>query len=221
MTKKLVILLSIAMTGMVYTVFIAWIMLNVQAEVQEARQSGYELAQSTREQEVVTIGNYYFEMPLYLQTDPIWKDTGYSEGTIETYGCGLTDLAMMLTKLLGFPVYPNDLVKHQDMFLEADVNNPDAMCRWASDAYHLTWSGERWGFEENIDQMLSEGYIVMCSMQGKLGDREYEGHVILVYGIVDGCYLVRDPADGDNSVRLFRMEDFSGVTWGALNGLKV
>lgn len=220
MTKRLAILLSIAITGMVYTVFIAWMLLNVQGEVEKARQSGYELAESVREDTVI-VGNYYFEMPLYLQTDPIWKDTGYSEGTIETYGCGLTDLAMMLTKLLGFPVYPNDLVRHQDAFLEAGVNNPDAMCRWASDTYHLIWSGERWGFEENINQMLSEGYLVMCSMQGKLGEREYDGHVILVYGIVDGCYLVRDPADGANSVRLFRMDDFSGVTWGALNGLKV
>ena len=219
MTKRLAILLSIAITGMVYTVFIAWMLLNVQGEVEKARQSGYELAESVREDTAI-VGNYYFEMPLYLQTDPIWKDTGYSEGTIETYGCGLTDLAMMLTKLLGFPVYPNDLARHQNMFLEAGVNNPDAMCKWASDTYHLTWSGEVWGFEDNIDRLLSEGYLVMCSMQGKLGDREYEGHVVLVYGIVDGCYLVRDPADGANSVRLFTPDELSEVAWGALNGLK-
>lgn len=160
-------------------------------------------------------------MPMHLQTDPQWSDISYSTGTIKSHGCGLCCLSMMVSCLTGEEVYPTDLVSHQDEFLQADVNNPDAMCKWASEAYGLEWSGERWSFNENIDKMLDAGYVVMCSMEGKLGESDYGGHVVLVYGMVNDGYIIRDPDNAENSVHVFTEEELSDVTWGSLNGLRV
>lgn len=160
-------------------------------------------------------------MPVHLQIDPQWSNTSYSTGTIESHGCGLCCLSMMVSYLEGREVYPTDLVLYQDQFLQAEVNDQDAMCKWASEAYGLEWSGEQWGFNEHIDEMLNAGYVVMCGMEGKLGDSEYEGHVVLVYGKVDGGYLIRDPDSAENSVHVFSEEELSEVTWGSLNGLRV
>lgn len=160
-------------------------------------------------------------MPIHLQIDPQWSNTSYSTGTIESHGCGLCCLSMMVSYLEGREVYPTDLIPHQDKFLQAEVNDQDAMCKWASEAYGLEWSGEQWSFNEHIDEMLNAGYVVMCGMEGKLGDSEYEGHVVLVYGKTEDGYLIRDPDSAENSVHVFSDEELSEVTWGSLNGLKV
>ncbi len=159
-------------------------------------------------------------MPVYLQIDPQWSSTSYSTGTIESHGCGLCCLSMMASCLKGVGVYPTDLVPYQDQFLQAGVNDQDAMCKWASVAYGLEWSGEQWGFNEHIGEMLDEGYVVMCGMEGKLGDSEYEGHVVLVYGKTEDGYLIRDPGSAENSVHVFSDEELSDVTWSSLNGLR-
>lgn len=221
LSRRWAIALWVAVTAAVYTALMLYTLYVCVNDCNSAYRRGFESAQQAREQSAMVEDKFFVNVPLQLQTDPLWKDTTYSTGTIETHGCGLTVLSMMLTRLLGVPVYPNDLVEHEDAFIEAEVNNPDAMCRWAASTYKLTWSGERWGFKDNIDGMLADGYLVMCSMQGRIGERDYEGHVVLVYGIVDGCYLIRDPADGDNSVHLFTPAELDGVTWGALNGLKL
>lgn len=160
-------------------------------------------------------------MPVHLQIDPQWRNTSYSTGTIESHGCGLCCLSMMVSYLDGREVYPTDLVQYQDKFLQANVNDQDAMCKWVSEAYCLEWSGEQWGFNEHIDEMLDAGYVVMCGMEGKLGDSEYEGHVVLVYGKTEDGYLIRDPDSAENSVHVFSAEELSDVTWGSLNGLRV
>lgn len=160
-------------------------------------------------------------MPVHLQIDPQWSNTSYSTGTIESHGCGLCCLSMMVSYLEGEEVYPTDLVGYQDKFLQGEVNDQDAMCKWASDKYGLEWSGEQWGFNEHIDEMLDAGYVVMCGMEGKLGDHEYGGHVVLVYGRTGDGYLIRDPDSAGNSVHVFTNEELSEVIWGSLNGLKV
>lgn len=160
-------------------------------------------------------------MPMHLQIDPQWSNTSYSTGTIESHGCGLCCLSMMVSYLEGREVYPSSLVAYQDSFLQADVNDQDAMCRWASETYGFQWSGEQWGFNDSIDELLDAGYVVMCGMEGKLGDSEYEGHVVLVYGKTEDGYLIRDPDSAENSVNVFTEEELSDVTWGSLNGLRV
>ena len=203
-----------------------WLMLVVYAIAQSNDAydrgffNGYDAGSDASVQAVIEDREVDY-MPVHLQIDPQWSNTSYSTGTIESHGCGLCCLSMMVSYFEGGEVYPTDLVLYQDQFLQAEVNDQDAMCKWASEAYGLEWSGEQWGFNEHIDEMLNAGYVVMCGMEGKLGDSEYEGHVVLVYGKVDGGYLIRDPDSAENSVHVFSDEELSEVTWGSLNGLRV
>lgn len=203
-----------------------WLMLvfNVIAQSNDAYNRGFFKgydARSDASAQVVIEDRAADYMPVHLQIDPQWSNTSYSTGTIESHGCGLCCLSMMVSYLEGREIYPVDLVLYQDKFLQAEVNDQDAICKWASEAYGLEWSGEQWGFNEHIDEMLDAGYVVMCGMEGKLGDSEYDGHVVLVYGKTEDGYLIRDPDSAENSVHVFSDEELSEVTWGSLNGLKV
>ena len=182
--------------------------------------NGYDAGTDAVSQMVVEDKSVSY-MPMHLQIDPQWSDTGYSTGTIESHGCGLCCLSMMVSYLDGREVYPTDLLPYQDQFLQAEVNDQDAMCRWASETYGFQWSGEQWGFNDSIDELLDAGYVVMCGMEGKLGDSEYEGHVVLVYGKTEDGYLIRDPDSAENSAHVFTEEELSEVIWGSLNGLRV
>lgn len=200
------------------------LLVSVMSQVNEATESsfmdGYSAGVDDASQLVVEDQKTSY-MPMHLQIDPQWSNIDYSTGTIESHGCGLCCLSMMVSYLEGREVYPSSLVTCQDSFLQADVNDQDAMCKWASDTYGFQWSGEQWGFEDSIDELLDEGYIVMCGMEGKLGDSEYDGHVVLVYGKTEDGYLIRDPDSAENSVHVFTDEELSDVTWSSLNGLKV
>ncbi len=203
-----------------------WLMLVFSAIVQANDAydrgffDGYDAGTDAVSQMVVEDKSASY-MPMHLQIDPQWSNTSYSTGTIESHGCGLCCLSMMVSYLEGREVYPSSLVTYQDSFLQADVNDQDAMCRWASETYGFQWSGEQWGFNDSIDELLDAGYVVMCGMEGKLGDSEYEGHVVLVYGKTEDGYLIRDPDSAENSVHVFTEEELSEVTWGSLNGLRV
>lgn len=186
----------------------------------EGFSDGYD-AKASEVPDVIVKDKAVSYMPLHLQIDPQWSSTGYSTGTIKTHGCGLCCLSMMVSYLKCDEVYPTSLVAYQDKFLQGEVNDQDAMCKWAAKTYSLKWSGELWGFDEHIDEMLNAGYVVMCGMEGKLGDSEYSGHVVLVYGKVGDGYLIRDPDSAKNSVHVFTKEELSEVIWGSLNGLKV
>lgn len=200
------------------------LLVSVVSQVNEATDSsfmdGYSAGVDDASQLVVEDQKMSY-MPMHLQIDPQWSNIDYSTGTIESHGCGLCCLSMMVSYLEGREVYPSSLVTYQDSFLQADVNDQDAMCKWASETYGFQWSGEQWGFNDSIDELLDAGYVVMCGMEGKLGDSEYEGHVVLVYGKTEDGYLIRDPDSAENSVHVFTDEELSDVIWGSLNGLKV
>lgn len=214
------VLLAVCAVSVLWLMLVIYVIVQCNGAYDRGFFKGYD-ARKDASVQVVVEDRVVDYMPVHLQIDQQWSNTSYSTGTIESHGCGLCCLSMMVSYLEGREVYPTDLVLYQDQFLQAEVNDQDAMCRWASEAYDLEWSGEQWGFNEYIDEMLDAGYVVMCGMEGKLGDSEYEGHVVLVYGKVDEGYLIRDPDSAENSVHVFSDEELSDVTWGSLNGLRV
>lgn len=160
------------------------------------------------------------QVPLYLQTDPQWSGEQYSSGTIESHGCGLVSAAIAASYLLDEDVTPDILSKSAgDAFLSNGLNDSDAICRWLSEHYGLQWTGEKWLLQDAV-QMLDEGYVVLASMKGQLGDENYGGHVVLLYEHTDDdCFYLRDPFSGDNSVRKFSRQEIEQVDWGSFNGL--
>lgn len=159
-------------------------------------------------------------VPLYLQTDPQWSSVSYSTGTIESHGCGLVSAAIATSYLTGECITPDLLSESAgDVFLSSGLNDSDAICRWLSEHYGFQWSGEKWLLQDAI-QMLDEGYVVLASMEGQLGEENYGGHIVLLYEHTDDdCFYLRDPFSGDNSVRKFSRQEIEQVDWGSFNGL--
>lgn len=159
-------------------------------------------------------------IPLYLQTDPQWSSESYSSGTIESHGCGLVSAAVAVSYLSGERITPDLLsMSAGDAFLSGGLNDSDAICRWLSEHYSLQWSGEKWLLQDAV-QMLDEGYMVLASMEGQLGEENYGGHIVLLYEHTDDdCFYLRDPFSGDNSVRKFSRQEIEQVDWGSFNGL--
>lgn len=159
-------------------------------------------------------------VPLYLQTDPQWSGSQYSSGTIESHGCGLVSAAIATSYLTGECITPDLLLMLAgDAFLSSGLNDSDAICRWLSEHYGFQWSGEKWLLQDAI-QMLDEGYVVLASMEGQLGEENYGGHIVLLYEHTDDdCFYLRDPFSGDNSVRKFSRQEIEQVDWGSFNGL--
>lgn len=160
------------------------------------------------------------QVPLYLQTDPQWSGDQYSSGTIESHGCGLVSAAIATSYLLDEDITPDLLsISAGDAFLSSGLNDSDAICRWLSEHYGFKWSGEKWLLQDAV-QMLDEGYVVLASMEGQLGEENYGGHIVLLYEHTDDdCFYLRDPFSGDNSVRKFSRQEIEQVDWGSFNGL--
>lgn len=159
-------------------------------------------------------------VPLYMQGDPAWSERHYAAGTIGTHGCGLTCGAMAVTYLTGNTVTPDQLADASgDAFVTNGVNDPAKICYWMQYAYDLQYSGEKKTIDECID-LLDQGYLVIAGLSGNFGGRYYDGHDVLIYAKVDSGYLVRDPDDGENSIRLFTEEELRQVSWIAFNGVK-
>lgn len=203
-----------------------WLMLDHAGqdaqELAEVRERGRQEAQ---EQIVldrpVPEGNW---MPLWLQADPQWADTPYSDGTIETYGCGLTCAAMAIKYMTVQDVTPLALsgVVGEECLTDR-VNDMAKFCEWIVanyPAYGIEYSGKVWRIEDALS-MVDDGWVVMAGMEGPLGDRSYGGHVILIWDVdEDGNYWVRDPDDAANSERPWTREELEAVTWGSFNGLR-
>lgn len=159
-------------------------------------------------------------VPLYLQTDTQWSSVSYSTGTIESHGCGLVSAAIATSYLTGECITPDLLSESAgDAFLSSGLNDSDSICRWLSEHYGFQWSGEKWLLQDAV-QMLDEGYVVLASMKGQLGEENYGGHIVLLYEHTDDdCFYLRDPFSGDNSVRKFSRQEIEQVDWGSFNGL--
>ena len=159
-------------------------------------------------------------VPLYLQTDPQWSGDQYSYGTIESHGCGLVSAAIATSYLSGEDITPDILSEAAgDAFLSNGLNDSDVICRWLSEHHGLQWSGEKWLLQDAV-QMLDDGFVVLASMKGQLGEENYGGHIVLLYEHTDDdCFYLRDPFSGDNSVRKFSRQEIEQVDWGSFNGL--
>lgn len=165
-------------------------------------------------------------MPLYLQTDPQWADEGYSDGTIGTYGCGLTACAMATTYLTGDRVTPGYLADRVgESCLTDRVNDMGKFSKWMVQTYRSTSTpveaGEtQWALADALP-FLDRGYVLMAGLSGRLGERSYGGHIVLIWGKTeDGEYLVRDPASGKNSEHLFALEELKRADWGAFRPVR-
>lgn len=213
-------LLLIAFVFLFGAVPASFINLASDEEVAVAYDNGFEAGVDSVPAVVYDEPAKYRSVPLYLQTDQQWSGDQYSSGTIESHGCGLVSAAIAASYLLDEDITPDLLsMSAGDAFLSSGLNDSDVICRWLSGHYGFQWSGEKWLLQDAI-QMLDEGYVVLASMEGQLGDENYGGHIVLLYEHTDDdCFYLRDPFSGDNSVRKFSRQEIEQVDWGSFNGL--
>lgn len=161
-------------------------------------------------------------MPLFLQKDSQWSDVVYSDGTIGTYGCGLTAAAMAVNYLTTDHITPSDLLsKVGESCLSDRVNDMSKFTSWLTEHYAgLGRLDTFWGIDDAL-KYVDEGWLVFGGMGGSLGDRTYGGHIILIWkSNGDGTYLIRDSDDGSNSIKAWTRDELEEVEWGSFNAIK-
>ena len=160
-------------------------------------------------------------MPLFLQKDPQWASYVYSDGTIGTYGCGLTCAAMALSYENGVTVTPDLLASLiGDACLTDRVNDMAKFTQVLHDRYRFERVETFWSIAEALDY-VDDGWIVFAGVSGTLGEREYGSHVVMIWKKNDnGAYAMRDPDDGANSIKTWTREELEAVGFGSFNALR-
>lgn len=161
-------------------------------------------------------------MPLLLQKDQQWADVAYSDGTIGTYGCGLTAATMAADYLTSDDVTPDALLAHVgESCLTDRVNDMSKFTVWLSEHYSgLERLNTFWDLRGAL-KLVDDGWIVFAGMSGELGARTYGSHVVMIWRADDdGTYLIRDPDDGDNSVHSWTVDELHAVGWGSFNAIR-
>ena len=149
------------------------------------------------------------ELPLFLQWDDRWGYAAYGDSNVALSGCAPTCVSMVAVALTG------------------DENaSPDKVAAYAASAgYYLSGSGTSWSFmtegsrhfgikgeelcldEYVIKNKLDAGHPIICSM--KPGDFTTAGHFIVLAGVRDGKFIVRDPNSRRRSEVLWTYERLS------------
>lgn len=160
-------------------------------------------------------------MPLFLQKDPQWSDAPYSDGTIGTYGCGLTSAAMALSYLNGKDVTPDLLAAFVgESCLTDRVNDMAKFSAYLSKTYNFQARETFWGTPDAL-KAVDDGWIVFAGVTGGLGDRHYGSHVVMIWRANgDGTYFLRDPDDGANSIKTWTAEELEAVTFTQFDAIK-
>lgn len=152
----------------------------------------------------------------YYQTD--YSDVPYSDfGTIATYGCGPTSLAMVLTYLLDEEITP---VETAQKGYNSEVNYTCKKGTYFSyfgamaDEYQVECNQMN-TTESNIIDNLNDGKTLILSMSK--GHFTKSGHFIVVRGLDDdGKAVVADPASKDRSAQTWDVDllaNESGQMW--------
>lgn len=153
-------------------------------------------------------------MPLWLQSDPQWASVPYAGGTVGDAGCGMVCAAMALEYMTLQGITPLQFADYVgDTCLTDGVNDPGKFCRWIYDHYKdygIEWRSIYYTLDRALAD-VKDGWLVFAGMSGTLGDKDYEGHVVLIWRADDEGYWLRDPADADNSARPFSAEELSQV----------
>ncbi len=179
----------------------------------EAREQGAAEAVKPVLDRPIPEGN---SMPLWLQDDPQWSDYPYAGGTIGEKGCGLVCAAMAVKYMTVQDVTPPMLADAVgDSCITDGVNDPGKFCDWIA-AHYPEYGIEHTGILYRLDDALAQvdaGWLAFAGMSGTLGERDYGGHVVMIWRGEGGTYWIRDPASGANSQRAWTREELEGVGW--------
>ena len=127
-------------------------------------------------------------VPLFKQGDPQWSGNKLgSSSTIGKVGCAMTSTAMVLSKLKGQYVYPNEL----NSYLMKNGGYSGNCIYWGVAAGYIGKRYTAYSYTKSVvDNELNSGRPMVISVRS-------EGHWVCVAGRKDdGTYIIHDPGDG-------------------------
>lgn len=165
-------------------------------------------AQAYPKRESYKEGNATLEMsskevlPL-LQWDLRWGYVPYGDGYLYQYGCAPTCLSMV------FSFLKQDPALTPDQLAQYSMQNGYYVEGIGTDWTFLDRAGEAFGVNasripcsvESMQSSLQQGQILVCSMLP--GDFTTEGHFIVIDGLQDGQFSVRDPNSKKHTQKLW------------------
>ena len=150
----------------------------------------------------VKLGTY----PLLLQSDPRWGYAFYGDDVIAVNGCGPTCLSMVIAGLTGKnTITPYTIASYAT---QQGYYAPDSGTSWSlmSDgASHFGIIGEELTLSQSaMENALSSGQPIICSMRP--GDFTTTGHFIVITGLKDGKFIIKDPNSKERSNQLWEYQ---------------
>ena len=141
--------------------------------------------------------------PLLLQYDPRWGYAFYGDDVIAVNGCGPTCLSMVIAGLTGKnTITPYTIASYAE---QQGYYAPDSGTSWSlmSDgAAHFGIIGEELTLSRSaMENSLSSGQPIICSMRP--GDFTTTGHFIVITGLKDGKFIIKDPNSKERSNQLW------------------
>ena len=142
------------------------------------------------------------QTPYYLQWDNRWAYNNLYPTNIGISGCGPTSLAMVISRLNGNLVYPNEIATKASSFMN------DGGMDWAF-IDHIT---KEYGIKtqdinldkEKMIKALENGPLLVSVNKGYF---TLFGHILVIDSYKDGKFIINDPNSVKNSIIEWDYED--------------
>lgn len=149
-------------------------------------------------------------IPLLLQWDPRWGCAQYGDGPMALNGCGPTALSMVICGLTGNrTATPYAVAQYaQEMGYYVDGVGTSWELMSAGGAQFGVTARELPLSQSVMENALEAGEPIVCSVGP--GDFTTSGHFIVLAGVEDGKFQVRDPNRRSTSEKLWDYDTLAG-----------
>ena len=149
-------------------------------------------------------------IPLLLQWDPRWGYAQYGDGPMALNGCGPTALSMVICGLTGDgTATPYTVAQYaQEMGYYVDGVGTSWELMSAGGTHFGVTARELPLSQPVMENALAAGEPIICSVGP--GDFTTSGHFIVLSGLEDGKFQVRDPNRRSTSEKLWDYDTLAG-----------
>ena len=150
------------------------------------------------------------EIPLLLQWDPRWGYAQYGDGLMALNGCGPTALSMVICGLTGDSAATPWAVARYAQEMGCYVDGVGTSWELMSEGCrHFGLQSRELPLDQGVmKNALEVGEPIICSVGP--GDFTTSGHFIVLSGLEDGNFQVRDPNRHSTSAQLWDYDTLAG-----------
>ena len=149
-------------------------------------------------------------IPLLLQWDPRWGYAQYGDGPMALNGCGPTALSMVICGLTGdrtaTPYAVAQYAQEMGYYVDGVGTSWELM---SAGGTHFGVAARELPLSQSVmENALAAGEPIICSVGP--GDFTTSGHFIVLSGLEDGKFQVRDPNRRSTSEKLWDYDTLAG-----------